>query len=121
MRISDNGDDDSGRYGEHEASKCAGRHLPGSRGKDCGRKRCADKDVENQYYQLSQLPLLDEQHAIRAKSCAVIGRRLEDLGLPPLGQPAGVEQEPVYKYPFRWPADRRRGVSLKALAPANAS
>ncbi len=67
---------------------------------------------------LSQLPLLDEHHAIRAKSCAIIGRRLEDLGLPPLGQPAGVEQESVYKYAFRWPVERRQGVSLEAIAAA---
>ncbi|MEV7713357.1 DegT/DnrJ/EryC1/StrS family aminotransferase [Streptomyces sp. NPDC088270] len=67
---------------------------------------------------LSQLPLLDEQHAIRAKSCSVIGRRLEDLGLPPLGQPAGVEQESVYKYAFRWPIERRQGVRLEAIAAA---
>ncbi|MFD7749840.1 DegT/DnrJ/EryC1/StrS family aminotransferase [Streptomyces sp. NPDC059698] len=67
---------------------------------------------------LSQLPLLDEQHAVRAKSCAVIGRRLDDLGLPPFGQPAGVEQESVYKYAFRWPVEKRRGVGLEAIAAA---
>jgi dTDP-4-amino-4,6-dideoxygalactose transaminase len=67
---------------------------------------------------LSQLPLLDEQNTVRAKSCAIIGRRLEDLGLPPLGQPAGVEQESVYKYAFRWPVERRGGVRLEAISAA---
>lgn len=67
---------------------------------------------------LSQLPLLDEQHAMRATSCAVIGRRLKELGLPPLGQPTGVEQESVYKYAFRWPIERRRGVKLETIAAA---
>jgi dTDP-4-amino-4,6-dideoxygalactose transaminase len=67
---------------------------------------------------LSQLPLLDEQNAARATSCAVIGRRLEDLGLPPLGQPAGVERESVYKYAFRWPVERRLGVRIEAIAAA---
>jgi len=118
--------DDAQRYDRIVQLRTDGRHYVEDPGLDCmevvdGRSVMGTNHCMTEMQAailLSQLPLLDEQHAAREASCAVIGRRLEDLGLPPLGQPAGVDRESVYKYAFQWPVEGRQGVRLESIAAA---